>query len=238
MNPVLLLTHNNLALTQRCVESVRKQDIPKEILIIDNGSTDETDLWLSEEVQLNRFMLDANKGVSYGWNVGLFYWLRERQAGHVLVLNNDTYIPPYFYRELLTYEVPFVTGFDVKSMDEIETCPSRYPLQPHPDFSAFLIRQPAWETIGPFNDAMKIYCSDCDYHIRGHRLGVGMWKATVPYYHERSSTMRLAPPEERDAIAAQAGEDRKVFQSLYGCIPGDASYANLFREEMFGIDAK
>jgi hypothetical protein len=66
-------------------------------------------------------------------------------------------------------------------------------------------------------------------HVRAHRLGVDLWKANIPFQHERSSTMRLAPPAERDEIAMQAGKDREVFQSIYGCIPGQPGYENLFK---------
>jgi hypothetical protein len=103
------------------------------------------------------------------------------------------------------------------------------PLTPNPDFSAYMIRKSAWEAIGPFNPDMKYYCSDCDYHVRGHRIGVPMMKANVPYYHERSSTMNLAPDEEKAAICRQADADRAVFRSKYGCIPGEPAYDELFK---------
>jgi GT2 family glycosyltransferase len=236
MNPVLLLTHNNLELTKKCVESVRAQDVPVSIHIYDNNSSDGTQAWLDSQPDIINQSSGVDLKVSEGWNFVLEILFAERGQGeigwgaeHVLVLNNDTIIPPYFYRELLSYDVPFVTGFEVQTLPEIAVCPWRFPLQPHPDFSAFIIKREAWEKIGPFDERMKIYCGDCDYHVRGHRLGVQMSKATVPYYHERSSTMRLAPPEERDAIAKQAGEDRAVFQSIYGCIPGQPGYEVLFK---------
>jgi GT2 family glycosyltransferase len=232
LNPVLILTRNNLELTKWCVESVNAQDIDTTIWILDNDSTDGTREWLKDKDTWERFNLcwmgwDTNRGVSFAWNYGLAN--NGYFTDHCLVLNNDTIIPTFFYRELLSYDVPFVTGFEVQTLHEIAVCPWRFPLQPHPDFSAFLIRRSAWEAIGPFDERMKIYASDCDYHVRGYRLGVGMFKATVPYYHERSSTMRLAPPAERDEIAKQAGKDREVFQSIYGCIPGQPGYENLFK---------
>jgi len=76
---------------------------------------------------------------------------------------------------------------------------------------------------------MKLYASDCDFHVRAHRLGVPLYKASVPYYHERSSTLRLASPEERDEINVQANKDRAVFYSLYNCVPGQKEYEELFR---------
>ena len=42
MNPVLILTHNNLDITKKCVDSVFRQDNDAKPFIYDNGSTDGT----------------------------------------------------------------------------------------------------------------------------------------------------------------------------------------------------
>src|ERR1700679_895755 len=185
MNPVVILTHNNLELTKHCVESVRKQDIPVHIYVFDNYSTDGTQEWTRHEWEKPDFSAGwalENKGVSYGWNVSL-----ERAfvsgAEHVLVANNDTILPPWFYSELLMCKKPFVTGVSVNQMDQISSPPWPMPLQPHPDFSAFLITRECWKKVGPFDERMKHYASDLDYHVRAHRAGVNLWQANPPFYH-------------------------------------------------------
>ena len=229
VNPVLTLTHNNCSLSRRCVDSIRALDVQTDLLVIDNGSTDDTDLWLIEDGIVNKFMLDANKGVSFGWNTGLFYWFKQRNADHVLVIGNDTCLASWTYSALLSANVPFVTGVD-NDMNPLPEKPDVFPLSPHPDFSCFLIRREAWEKIGPFDERMVHYCSDCDYHIRAHRLGMPLWKASVPYQHERSSTLRNASGEDASEIKARANEDRRVFMSIYNCLPGDKAYEDLFQE--------
>lgn len=248
MNPVLILTHNNLELTKRCVESIHAQDIPTLLLSVDNGSTDGTYEWLQEN-GANGYGLRENFGVSRGWNLGLSHFFmhngfldHDSRWPHVLVVGNDTVLPRRFYRTLLSYDEDFITGIavdDIKIIDavnaeDLQEIP-RQALSPHPDFSAFLIR---WEfyskyhgpTIGgPFDEAMVNYCSDCDLHIRGHQRGNGMWKVAMPFYHERSSTMRLAPPEEQAALHRQAGADREVFRKKWGCLPGTPEYEALFK---------
>jgi GT2 family glycosyltransferase len=234
MNPVLLLTRNNLALTKRCIESIRKQDIPTRIYVFDNGSTDGTREWLdaSMDAQLGGDLGWAgpleNVGVSAGWNEGLNYLFYHLDSDYVLCPGNDTILAPWTYSSMLSCNVGFVTGSDV-GMSPLPEAPTIQPLSPHPDFSLFLLKREVWQKVGPFNTDMRCYVQDCDFHVRAHRLGISLLKANIPYNHERSSTMRLAPPEERDAIAAQAGEDRKVFQSIYGCIPGQPGYENLFK---------
>lgn len=230
MNPVLLLTRNNLALTQRCVASVRKQDVPTRVYVRDNGSTDGTQEWLSSQLgfDLGWSGSAVNEGVSKGWNDGLDYLFGHLDYDHVLVVGNDTILAPWTLSALLSCNLPFVTGFDI-GMEPLPEKPDIFPITPHPDFSCFLIRRDCWEKVGRFNEAMKHYASDCQFHVRAHRLGVPLMKASVPYNHERSSTMRLASQEERNEIAMQANADREVFRSIYGVIPGQAGYDQLFK---------
>ena len=227
MNPVLILTHNNLELTKRCIASVREQDTPVDIGVVDNGSTDGTREWLSEE-RIQTVIFDSNRGVSVGWNVGLDLAFIAPSHRHVLIIGNDTVLAPWTYSALLSADVPFVTGMDV-GMNPLPESPEVFPLTVAPDFSCFLIRREVWNEVGAFDERLVNYCSDCDYHIRAHRLGIQLWKANVPYNHERSSTLNRAEPEERAIIQAQANNDREVFKSIYGCIPGEPAYGELFK---------
>ncbi len=241
MNPVLLLTHNNLALTKRCVESVFLQDIPTTLFIVENGSTDGSVEWLRAniptDVEWHGFRLKtrlwnaSNLGVSAGWNAALrhIFGCYPSDKEHCLVIGNDTWLPTSFYRTLLSCELPFVTGVAVDNMKQANENPEVYPLEPYPDFSAFLVRRECWEKVGPFDERMKLYASDCDFHVRAHRLGMPLYKASVPFYHQRSSTLNLAPPDEQQEILEQANKDRAVFQSLYGCLPGTPQYEALFK---------
>lgn len=232
MTPVLILTYNCIELTKACVESVYAQDAHTSVAVVDNGSTDGTLEWLSANY-IQTVIFGENRGVSVGWNVGLELAFTAREHERVLVLNNDAILPPWFVSELLSYDVPFVTGV---AIDKVPTERSqRMPLTPHPDFSAYLIRRDCWEKVGRFDERMKIYVSDCDYHVRAQRLGMPLWKANVPYYHVNSQTMKRATPESRSAIQAQADADRAVFASIYGCLPGTAEYAELFKEK---VDAR
>ena len=222
-----MLTRNNLELTKIAYYSSRNQSLPTKLFVIDNGSTDGTVEWLDERVHLSR--QPSNMGVSRGWNLGLTVLFDFYRANHVLVINNDVYLPQNFYRELLSYDVPFVTGVAMSTMEEATAPADRMPLQPHPDFSAFLIRRFAWEANGPFSENMKHYASDCDWHVRAHRAGLPLCKANVPYYHESSATIKRSSPQEKAEINQQANDDRAVFKSLYGCLPGTPEYEALFK---------
>lgn len=230
MNPVLILTHNNLALTQKCIASAYAQDVHEHTWVhaVDNDSTDGTWEFLKEST-IGPVRFSPQIGVSAGWNVGLNFLFDCEGADHVLVLGNDTIIPRWFYSELLSYDVPFVTGTAVDDIDALAIKPPRVPLVPHPDFSAMLIRREAWDKIGRFDESLVSWASDCDFHLRGHRLGVGMYKAYVPFFHRRSSTITNAPSKEKRILELQADADRETFYEKYQCYPGDAKYADLFK---------
>ena len=109
-------------------------------------------------------------------------------------------------------------------------------LAPCPDFSGFLIRRECWEKVGPFDESMKLYASDLDYHIRAHRAGIRLMNAGVNFYHERSSTLNSAPPKERRNIELQADADRERLTEKWGCTAWRESYTAMFDEKLFGID--
>lgn len=225
INPVLLLMHNNVKMTRDCIESLRAQDIPTTIYVIDNATTEDVQ-WVQENVD-NYDRFEPQLGVSAGWNAGLEIWFAAK-AQHVLVPNTDTILPPWFYSTLLSYDAPLVTGVSVGTMAEIAEPPLRKELAPCPDFSAFLIRRECWEKVGKFDESMVSYASDIDMHVRGCQLGVPMMNAGVPFYHERSSTLRLANPLAQRVIELQADADRAAFRRKWGVGPGEVGFEKLF----------
>lgn len=228
MNPVLILTHNCLELTKKCVESVRSQDIPTHVWIIDNGSTDGTVEWAGHE-DILEVPYPCNVGVSRGWNQGLACLFDGEKQSHCLVVNNDTLLPPWFYSSLLEYDVPFVTGISVNTMEAIAEKQPKKELGNGPDFSAFLIRKSAWDLVGPFDEEMVSYASDNDWHVRAHRAGLNLWNSGVHFYHERSSTIKNADAREHRELCLQADADREVFREKYQCLPWEPKYAELFK---------
>lgn len=91
---VVVLTYNNLHLTQACLASlVAESDYARlEIIVVDNASTDGTPQWLrtwhaanpSAKVILN----DTNLGFAAGNNVGL----AAATGDYLVILNNDTVV--------------------------------------------------------------------------------------------------------------------------------------------------
>jgi GT2 family glycosyltransferase/glycosyltransferase involved in cell wall biosynthesis len=106
---VVVLTYNNLGMTQACLASIEAaSDYPNlEVIVVDNASSDGSREWLraweregSAAGHARRLILnEANLGFSAGNNVGL----RASTGEYLVVLNNDTYVTPGWVRTLVAH---------------------------------------------------------------------------------------------------------------------------------------
>lgn len=90
---VIILTHNNLDYTKICVNSIRKfnSNSEYEIIIVDNNSTDGTDQWIKDQIDIKYILNDENKGFPVGCNQGIEI---AEKNNDIFLLNNDTVIMP------------------------------------------------------------------------------------------------------------------------------------------------
>lgn len=89
---VVIPVYNQLYYTSQCVESLFKQNVkPEEILIIDNASTDETPLWLAKHPELKQLHNKVNLGCGCAWAQGV---VLSPDAEWVVLLNNDVLAGP------------------------------------------------------------------------------------------------------------------------------------------------
>lgn len=99
---ILMLNWNGWKDTIECIESCLKLSYPNfRILIVDNGSTDESESILRERFPGIEFIqTGANLGFAGGNNVGIRY-VTENGADYVWLLNNDTIVAPHSLTELV-----------------------------------------------------------------------------------------------------------------------------------------
>lgn len=95
---VIVVTFNGMKWIDKCVSSVLSSDLPADLLVIDNGSTDGTVEWLQRhniEVLAQR----NNLGFGAANNLGMRRALEEGYS-YVYLLNQDAWVEPGTFRLL------------------------------------------------------------------------------------------------------------------------------------------
>ena len=238
---VVIVTRNGLGLTKAAVKSALAQDVPVDLLVVDNVSTDGTRDWLKTK-SFQVIYADRQWALAKCWNVALRALWKQ---GHdrALVLNNDVEIRPDAARLLSEHGGEFVTCVSVDSLDRIGTPGDRdieelrKGQRERPDFSAWMIRKSVTDRSLWFNEELfPCYYDDNFFHVECHRKGVRCVCIDLPFYHVGASTLKNSDPAESERIKRGAGINRQKFFQKYKCLPATNGYENLFSESSFGVD--
>ena len=234
---VVVVSRNNLHLTRKTVASAHAQDMPVDIILVDNASSDGTVQWAATKDYVSLIAFQEQRSLAACWN----YALRQvfKRSSHALVVNNDVEIQTWTYRYLNTHGGLFVTCVSVNQKEQLLKVPpsdqvTQRPMvmpdeRPHPDFSSFMIRKECFERVGPFNESYwPAYAEDSEYHVRMHRAGIRAVCIDLPFLHHGSGTIKHADPAERRRIEKGAQANRERFRREYGCLPGTKEYELLF----------
>ncbi|WP_102275743.1 glycosyltransferase [Cytobacillus massiliigabonensis] len=95
---IIILTHNQLDMTIRCLESIRSNTSEEiELIVIDNASTDGTIHYLKEQKDIKAIFNSENAGFPRGCNQGV----NHASGENILFLNNDTVVTPNWLENML-----------------------------------------------------------------------------------------------------------------------------------------
>ena len=217
MTVSILIPHwNRQALLMPLLQSIRQQRLPQgvdvEVLVVDNGSTDES-ASAAEREGFQVLRLGRNEGVSRALNRGLAACRGE----WVAVLNNDVELTPDWLSQLLqamsSENVWFATGktldFDRRARidgagDAICRGGTAWRLghgkEDGPEFgvrrrtyfpsaTASLFRRTFFERVGPFEEAFFAYLEDVDLGLRAAIEDLaGLYVPQAVAYHRGSAT--------------------------------------------------
>lgn len=231
---ILIVARNSVHLTKKAVNSALAQDVPCDVMVIDNASSDSTMMWLKTK-PIAPIYYDTQKSLAACWNNGLkAYWSIGREE--VLVVNNDVELRPDTYRMLSSYGGVFITGVSVDRQERIGVVGDRdlahlsKTANGHPDFSCFMIHKHVTDVVGWFDESYyPAYGEDCQYHVRMHRAGVTALCVDLPFFHYSCGTLKSASDGEKARIERGADANRNRFRKEYGCLPGSKEYEELFR---------
>ncbi|MDD3138675.1 MAG: glycosyltransferase [Lachnospiraceae bacterium] len=87
---MVILSYNKMDYTRGCLESIRSytKNVSYEIIVIDNGSDDDTIQYLKEQKDIQLVLNEVNKGFAGGCNQGI----QAAKGKYILLLNNDTIV--------------------------------------------------------------------------------------------------------------------------------------------------
>lgn len=98
LTSIIILTLNNWDQTLRCLHSIRTfTDSPYELIFVDNGSTDGTVTWLSQQPDIKLIANPVNHGFAAACNQGA----QLATGDHILLLNNDTVVSHHWLSVML-----------------------------------------------------------------------------------------------------------------------------------------
>lgn len=95
---IVMLTHNALAHTKKAIKSIKENsDIPYQLIVIDNASTDGTQAYLKTQNIDDLILNKENNGVAGGRNQGL----RLAKAEYITLLDNDTEVKKDWQHQII-----------------------------------------------------------------------------------------------------------------------------------------
>jgi len=96
---IVIVSYNVKDLLLKCLESIRREDVDAEVIVVDNNSTDGTQEVIGKDLGITFVGNSGNKGFSYANNQGI----DASSASQILLLNPDTEVKPGALRTLLDF---------------------------------------------------------------------------------------------------------------------------------------
>ncbi len=198
---VIVLNWNNPGDTLDCLETLATSIHPVHVIVVDNGSTDDSLARLRESsVPHELIETGANRGYAGGNNVGLRHALAQGFE-YIAVLNNDTLATDSTWQRLLDHlasvsrpvalsplilhadeaRLPWFEGGVVRSgwarhAQPTELPPAQGGLRPTEILSGCCIvaSRTVWNTVGQFDEGFFLIFEDTDWSLRARRLGIDL----------------------------------------------------------------
>jgi len=177
---VVIPVYNQVHYTKQCVSSIaRWTDVPYELVIVDNASTDGTEEFLSR-LDAKVITNPSNLGCAKAWNQGI-----QASQGKVIgILNNDMVLTPGWLSGLLRFmdnkghgivspaarEGPLDYDLDEYAAEFVKTCANA--TRPTIYGACMLIHRKVFDRIGLFDEGFSYGgCEDIDFLWRAQAAG-------------------------------------------------------------------
>lgn len=239
---VVVPSVDNLVFLRMCVESllVNTGNPNLEVVVVDDGSTDGTSTYLRElaaaDPRVRPLSLPRNRGFAAAVNRGL-----EMASGAVLlVLNDDTIVPPGWLARLIHHldhpqvglvgpltnrsgneqeiEAPYTTYGDLLAFVRAHHAQGTGELDDLPTLAMFCVamRRDLYQRVGALDERFGLgMFEDDDYSMRVRAAGFRVVCATGSFIHHfgQASLGKMAPTGELGALFHQ---NRRRFERKWG----------------------
>lgn len=230
---VVVVSYNNIDLTQRAVKALLAQTVPTRFVVWDNASTDGTQEWL-KLVGVEH----VNSTENIYWTPAINEAIRDHWDGEEFIgwMNNDAAPLPHTVERMLRLLRKEDIGLVAPMMERIGG-----PQEPvncaggahsaHPDveskiegldgrrvtfvLGAFaLTKKTVWDTVGPLDPQMPLGADDHDWCIRLKQWRYQIWVAQDAYCkHGGHSSARI--PGATEIWDNKGGESWEIFNKKY-----------------------
>ncbi len=213
---IVIPTYNQLNMIRMCIESIfDNTDLPYEIIVVDNASTDGTADYLRNLGGQVRFRaLDKNLGFAGAINIGMMM----AKGSTIMLLNNDTLVTENWLNNLMAclnsdetigmvgpmtnyisgqqkIDVPYTDIADMPAFarEYNRSDPSRWLRTDRLTGFCLLFRRELFEGIGYFDEGFEIgNFEDDDYNIRVRLSGKSLVMAQDTFIHHFGSVSMKA----------------------------------------------
>lgn len=247
---VIMPVLNNLAMSLDAIGDCLDQTVPTRVLVINQGSDEETRKALEREAELkpDRLFIWSHQpslpSLSATWNRALeMVW--QSGGDKALVINNDVRVSRDTVKGLLyvfDYEPSalFVSAVAV-TQDQFERVPELGKLvagffteaklnKGGPDFSCFMVSQAGHQKYRFDESFIPCYVEDLDMHRRYMLGGDGdkIFSVNLPYLHFASGTLKAMTPEDRQKKEAAINGSRAYYAQKWGGGPNEEKFYRPF----------
>jgi GT2 family glycosyltransferase len=181
---------------RNCLESLYLAEC-KEIIVVDNGSTDGSKEFLINENKIKKVFLAENVGLARASNIGA----KNSTGDYLCFLNNDTMVDPFIFKHLLNdikdNAVMGARMFNYDGTKELDSaisldrfgCPAgKTGPMFYPDGLIFIKRN-VFEQIGGFDEKLFLYGEDRDLCWRVHLIGYGVTYSSNSHFCHNSRSV-------------------------------------------------
>ena len=224
---IVVPVFNQAQYTKGCLDTLRAAGVHEErVVIVDNGSTDETTALLASRPAVEVIRNQTNRGCGGAWNQGT----RAKGATWTILLNNDVLIPQGWLEGLASFAQE--EAFDVVSPAICNGADVDYDFPIYArDFMAkmrrvtrngtasgvcFMVHERVFKSLGPFDEDPRLGgYEDDEFFRRCRQAGFRLGRTGRSFLHHFGSVTQKAMKSQMKQPRASIG-DRDYYRQKYG----------------------